>query len=235
MTTTMNTRLFAFIAFIMLIPLSAQESNPKAPDYQLIKKNIENKNSEFYYPKLLKKLKENDTLITKEQYQHLYFGYTFQKEYNPYKKSKNDEKLNQYYRGENITEKDVPKVIRALKEALEENPLDLRAMNYLAYMHHMSNDESMAKKISRNFHGLFEAITSSGDGMKCESAMHVISVSHEYVFLNMFQLEIISQSYNGTCDYLQFEKDKYKVPGIYFNVSQLREKSMELLKSKFDK
>lgn len=41
MTTTMNTRLFAFIAFIMLIPLSAQESNPKEPDYQLIKKNIE--------------------------------------------------------------------------------------------------------------------------------------------------------------------------------------------------
>lgn len=228
----MNKRFFIFIALFILIPLSAQENKLKTPDYQSIKKNIEDKNSEFYYPKLLKRLKENDTLMTKEQYHHLYFGYTFQKEYNPYKRSKNEEELTKYYRGEDVTEKDIPKIIKAFSKELEEDPLNLRAMNYLAYMYHMNNDESMAKKISRNFHDLFEVIISSGDGMKCESAMHVIAVSHEYVFLNMFQLEINSQSYDGTCDYLLFEKDKYKVPGVYFNVSKLKERNLELMPSK---
>jgi hypothetical protein len=44
--------------------LFSQENTPKAPDYISIKKNISDKNSNLYYPVLLKKLAVNDTLIT---------------------------------------------------------------------------------------------------------------------------------------------------------------------------
>ncbi|MFZ4930417.1 DUF4919 domain-containing protein [Chryseobacterium sp. Mn2064] len=209
--------LFFFIGFTFL---QAQKLKFKAPDYSLIEKNIQDKNSEFYYPKLLKRLQQNDTILTNDEYRHLYFGYIFQKSYSPYKISKKAEEMTKYYRGEGITEKDLPKGIQLFKEALEENPLDIRAMNYLAYMYHLTNDETTAKKIAENFRGLLEAILSSGDGLTCETGFHVISVTDEYVMMNRFQMEPISQSYKGQCDYQKFEKDKYTVPGLYFNVSK---------------
>ncbi|MGH1519811.1 DUF4919 domain-containing protein [Chryseobacterium sp. JK1] len=216
--------LFFFIGFTLL---HAQKLKFKAPDYPLIEKNIQDKNSELYYPKLLKRLQQNDTLLTNDQYRHLYFGYLFQKSYNPYKISKKAEEMTRYYRGEGITEKDLPKGIQLFKEALEENPLDIRAMNYLAYMYHLINDEGAAKKIAENFRGLLEAILSSGDGLTCETGFHVISVTDEYVMMNRFQMESISQSYKGQCDYQKFEKDKYTVPGLYFNVSKFYGKILD--------
>ncbi|MEN2436856.1 DUF4919 domain-containing protein [Weeksellaceae bacterium A-14] len=228
----MHKKLFTIYFCFFIIFSFGQKIDFKAPNYNEIKNNIENKNSEYYYPNLLSKLKQNDTLLTKDQYKHLYFGYIFQKDYNPYKIGKNDDKLAKYYKGE-FEETEIPDVITTLKQALEEFPLDLRAMNFLAYMYHESKNEEMARMVSINFHGLFESILSSGNGNKCGTAFHVISVSHEYVFLNMFELENQTQSFDGKCDFLQFEKDKYKVPGIYFNVEKLQEKNIRILKSKF--
>ncbi|PIF47528.1 uncharacterized protein DUF4919 [Chryseobacterium sp. 52] len=217
----MNIKVFFFLLIVTLSGiLQAQKTEFKAPDYSLIQKNIEDKSSEFYYPNLLKRLKQNDTLLTANQYRHLYFGFTFQKDYKPYEISKKDKEMGKYYRGEDISEKDMPKGIKLFREALEEDPLNLRAMNYLAYMYHLTNDDATAKKIAGNFHGLLSAILTSGDGLKCETGFHVISVSHEYVLLNMFQMESKSQSYDGKCDYQEFEKDQYKIPGFYFDVSK---------------
>lgn len=211
---------FAVLILLLFNFSKAQKIEFRAPDYSSIQRNIEDKKSEFYYPDLLKKLKENDTLITKDQYRHLYYGYTFQPDYEPYKIDDNFEEMTKFYRGD-VSEKDLPKGIKLFRKALEKNPLDLRAINYLAYMYHMNKDEATAKKLSINFHGLLEAFLSSGDGLKCETAFHVISVSHEYVLMNMFQMESKSQSYDGKCDYQEFEKDKYKIAGLYFDVSKL--------------
>ena len=76
------------------------------------KKNIEDKNSEFYYPKLLKRLKQNDTLLTSNQYRHLYFWIHLPKEYQPYKTGKKSEEVAKYYRGESISQKDLSKGIQ---------------------------------------------------------------------------------------------------------------------------
>lgn len=61
------------LLFSILIISSIAYSQTKqyeAPDYKMISKNIENRDSEFYYPKLMDKLKASDTLITEEQYNH---------------------------------------------------------------------------------------------------------------------------------------------------------------------
>lgn len=201
--------------------LFSQENISKAPDYISIKKKISDKNSNLYYPALLKKLAVNDTLITDDEYQHLYYGYTLQPEYNPYGQTSEEEEIIKYYKAEKLEEKDYDKFIKLANQSLKEFPLDLRLMNYLAYIYHLKGDNVTAKKISTNFHGIFNAILSSGDGLKCETGIHVISVGHEYVLLNLFQLENVSQSLIGDCDFLAFEKDKYKVPGLYFNISVL--------------
>jgi len=211
-----------YILFLSLLFVSgfiySQTKEYEAPDYKVIQKNIENKDSEFYYPKLMNKLKANDTLITNDQYKHLYFGYTFQKDYHPYKTSENEKKLNSYFQKEDLKKSDYTEIIKISNAALNDFPLNLRVMNFLAYIYHLDGNEAMAKKVSHNFYGLFGAIFSSGDGRDCTTGFHVITVSHEYVVMNILQLEIASQSLSGDCDYLSLEKDKYKLPGVYFNI-----------------
>lgn len=219
---------FSFL-FLFLISgfFFCQSKEYEAPNYKVIQKNIENKDSEYYYPKLMDKLKANDTLITNDQYKHLYFGYTFQKDYHPYKTSENEKKLNSYFQKKDLKKSDYAEIIKISNVALNDFPLNLRVMNFLAYIYHLDGNEAMAKKVSHNFYGLFGAIFSSGDGRDCTTGFHVITVSHEYVVMNILQLEIASQSLTGDCDYLALEKDKYKLPGVYFNITKLKEKGFD--------
>lgn len=218
--------LFFSLVFISNF-VSSQTKEYEAPDYKVIEKNIENKDSEFYYPKLMDKLKANDTLITRDQYRHLYFGHTFQKEYHPYQISENDKKLIPYFQSKDLKKSDYAEIIKISNASLKEFPLNLRVMNFLAYIYHLDGNEAMAKKVSHNFYGLFGAIFSSGDGRDCKTGFHVISVSHEYVVMNILQLETTSQSLSGDCDYLSLPKDKYKLPGVYFNITKLKEKGFD--------
>ena len=142
------------LLFSILIISSIAYSQTKqyeAPDYKMISKNIENRDSEFYYPKLMDKLKASDTLITEEQYNHLYFGYTFQKEYQPYSKSDQELKLTKYFQSDELKKSDFAEIIKISKEALKEFPLNLRVMNFLAYVYHLDGNEEMAKKFLRIF------------------------------------------------------------------------------------
>lgn len=219
---------FLFFSLILISNFSfSQQKEYEAPNYKVIQKNIENKDSEFYYPKLMDKLKANDTLITKDQYRHLYFGYTFQKEYHPYQISENDKKLITYFQSKDLKKSDYAEIIKISNASLKEFPLNLRVMNFLGYIYHLDGNEAMANKVSHNFYGLFGAIYSSGDGRDCKTGFHVIAVSHEYVVMNMLELEIASQGLSGDCDYLNLPKDKYKLPGVYFNITKLKEKGFD--------
>lgn len=221
-----------FIAIALFISgfIYAQQEEHKKPDYDIIKKNIENKDSDFYYDKLLKRLQENDTLLTHDEYLHLYYGATLQKDYQPYGYSPYDKELRTYYNKENLDQKDYQPFIELANKSLKEYPLDLRLIHFLSYVHYLNGDEIMDKKVSANFQGLMRAILSTGDGLTCETGIHVLWVNHEYIILNLFDLESRGQSLVGNCDYLRFEKDKYKIPGMYFNVSKLFEKSAEMFR-----
>lgn len=55
-------------------------------------------------------------------------------------------------------------------------------------------------------------------------------VDHEYILLNLFEIESKEQSLVGNCDYLSFEKGVYNVEGIYFNVEKMLENERKALK-----
>src|SRR5436190_10472304 len=171
------------IIALLLLLLSnlfyAQETKFVIPDYEKIKKEISNKESKYYYPTLLKRFMENDTLLTNEDYRHLYYGFTYQPGYKPYQIGKNDDKMRKYFK--NIESNEYDQFIKLANQALKENPFDLRVLNFLGYVYHLKGDDVTSKKVSKSFKGIIKAITSSGDGLKCESGFHVISVSDEYV------------------------------------------------------
>ncbi len=224
-------RHFLTFHFLLLLcgNVNSQEFSFQKPDYELIKAEIQDSTSIYFYPKLMSRLVIYDTTLTNEDYRHLYYGYPFQNEYEPYWISPYEEELLKYYRSETVKEKHYDRIIKLATLSVDEFPFDLRQMNYLGYVYHLKGDENMAKKVSYRLHGTIGAIMSTGDGMSCESGYHVISTSHEYALLNLFQFQLESQALTGDCDYLEIVKDERNVEGLYFNIKKLFEKSWEKL------
>ncbi|MDQ6470710.1 DUF4919 domain-containing protein [Flavobacterium sp. LHD-80] len=218
-----------FVSLLIGISSFAQENDFKIPDYKQIEKEIQDKKSPFYYPNLMDRLVKNDTLMTHDEFRHLYFGYVFQPKYNAFWRSPDEKKLNEIFEKEKMETKDYDEAIKLINHTLIEFPFDLRQLNLLAYTHHLKGDEVSAKTASFKFHSILNAILSSGDGKKCESGFHVILVEHEYVLLNVFELESKAQSLVDKCDYLSFEKGKYNVDGIYFNIEKMLENETKSL------
>ncbi|WP_228520692.1 DUF4919 domain-containing protein [Flavobacterium sp. JLP] len=226
----MMRKILLIAIFLVGITAFAQENNFKIPDYKAIEKAIQDKNSSYYYPKLMERLVKNDTLLTHDDYRHLYFGYVFQPKYNAFWRSPDEKKLHEFYNKEQLETKDYDEVINLINHSLSDFPFDLKQLNFLGYVYHLKGDDDLAQKTSVKFHSIINAILSSGDGQKCESGFHVILVDHEYVLLNVFELESKSQSLVGNCDFLSFEKGKYKVDGIFFNIEKMLENEMKGLK-----
>ena len=227
-----NTLLLLAVLLLTATEIKAQEQPFKAPNYELIKKEIQDKASNFYYPKLLERLAVNDTLLSKEDYDHLYFGYVFDPKFDAFYKSADEEKLSEYYRSGKLDEKDYDKIIKLAEHAITVYPFDLRPMNYLAYIYHLKGDEINAKKMAIRFNKILGIILSSGNGLTCETGFHVISVSDEYMLLNTLKLKVKAQSLTGNCDYMSFEKGMYKVDGLYFNIEKILKNEMEHFKKK---
>lgn len=222
-----------YLIIMLFIQMAfCQEVSFKAPDYKEIKKEIENKSSAYYYPKLMERFTANDALITKEEYRYLYYGYVFNPKYSSFFRSPDEEKISKFYRSETIDPKDYDEIIRLSEHTLSLFPFDLRMINFLSYIHNLKGDTATSKRWSDKFNNIMETIMSTGDGKTCETGFHVISVSHEYALINTFQLEVESQSLIKNCDYLAFEKGKYKIDGIYFSIGKILEDESKLFGGK---
>ena len=205
-----------------LSSLHAQEFNFTAPNYDLIATTISDSTSSYYYPKLYSRLLQYDTTLNVEEYKILYFGYTLQPEYEPYWRSPYEDKLAKYYQMETLNEHDQDSLVFYALKSISINPFDLRQLNSLAYAYHLKGDEETSSKISQRFQGIIAAIVTSGDGLTCQSAFHVISTGHEYVILDMFQLQFVSQLLTADfCDLLRVKKDQRGIDGIYFNIRRI--------------
>jgi hypothetical protein len=210
--------------------LAQQPPSFTIPDYKAIEKEINDKKSAFFYPALMDRLAKNDTLLNQEEFRHLYFGYVFQPKYNAFWKSSDEKKLQQFYNKEKLDTADYDEIIKLANHSLSEFPFDLNQLNYLTYIYHLKGDENAAKITAFKFHNIINAIFSSGDGKKCETGFHVLLVEHEYVILKLFDVESKSQSLVDHCDYLSFEKGKYQVDGIYFNIEKMLENESKLFR-----
>lgn len=224
---TIKSITFVLLMLLLTPNIFAQENQFKAPDYNWIKEEIQKKDSKYNYKTQLERFKANDTTFTAEEYRNLYFGYFFQKEYSAFSGADDThDKLVKYYQSEKIDKSDYPKIIKLSNKALQDDPFDLRVMNFLAYVYHLDGNDDMAKKLSIKFQNIITTILATGDGKTCETGFHVLSVSHEYVLLNVLELQSVSQSLVSNCDYQAFEKGKYKIDGIYFSIGKILENEM---------
>ena len=229
--------LVAFLSLAALLVLDSCSSSKKtttrkgdtsivanAPDYKRIKKEINTKGSEFYYPELLRRFQAADTTLTAEQLYYFYYGTATRPDYNPYRLN-NYDGVKEALSGDTVTEEGWRKAAQVIDEELESDPTNLRFHVYrqMAYSNLYGKESREAADAYNQVMMLFSTIMSSGNGKTPETAFHVISTTDEYGLMDMLGLSLKSQSLverNGrSYDLMEFQENKYDLESIYFDVT----------------
>lgn len=226
----MNKIIKLILLFLIFIGnVNAQEVEFRSVDYNAIEKTIKDKKSEFYYPTLMERFQKMDTTMTVEHLYHLYYGQTFQKEFDinaVITKPKNIEAI------EDKESAPTPAEVKILKEYYTEiyhnQPFDdLSNIEILAIIYSFEENEDMIKKLLKMYYGLVDALLLTGDGNSLETAIDVITVKHEYNLLNLFGLYSENQSLlkekGRSYDLLSAKNEEDKEFEVYFDVTRLFE------------
>jgi hypothetical protein len=208
--------LFAFEIF-------SQEAKYFAPEYGKMRLQIFDNTSPFFYPKLFERYQAGDTTLTVEDFRFLYYGYTFQSKFIPYQKSKYADKMIAYMKKGTLTETELNEFIKLAEQNLRDLPFDIRTINILAYSYKQKQDSISYQIADFKKKMIIKAILSSGNGLKENTAFHVIDPSHEFDFLNEMGMQYAGSSdmTTGLCDYLIVQSNDSKVQGYYFNISRI--------------
>lgn len=211
--------LIACVILLSSTMLAAQDTTFLRPDYKQIEKNVQKKNSPFYWPDLFKRFNSGDTSLTLQELHHFYFGFTFQDDYSPYSGSGDTEKARELY-GKEADEKNLKELLKVTKESLSRNPFDMEMINLQLYSYDKLGDKENFDRVLYQLRWIYDVILSSGDGTSKENCFYVIFVSHEYKVINYLEFEFGgSQSLIEHYDYLELEKNEYDIEGFYFDIT----------------
>ena len=228
----------AFLSLAALLVLDSCSSSKKtttrkgessivanAPDYKRIKKEVNTKGSEFYYPELLRRFEAADTTLTAEQLYYFYYGTATRPDYNPYKTS-NYDALHKALEKETPEKEDWENAAKAIDEQLKTDPTNIRFHMY-KHMIYRNLYGPEAKKTFDAYNQvvmLLSAVTSTGDGRSKETAFHVICVTDEYGIMDVLGLSPKMQSlvhgdHGQSYDVMELEKNEYGLESMYFNIT----------------
>ncbi|MBO4871746.1 MAG: DUF4919 domain-containing protein [Muribaculaceae bacterium] len=208
------------------IGLAQSSSNNKVTkvDFNHVKEVIENPKSIYYYPKLLQSFQSNDTVMTVEAYRNLYYGYTFQEDYNPFRESVYSNVVEQLYYKQPHTRAECDSIDKYAALALNDNIFDLNQMQYYIFV--LKEKKKHARVAIRQFrlNRIIAAIMSSGKGTK-EEPWVVIAPEHEYNIVNFLGFVATDHRDEGNgIEYITVEpKEGKSVQGFYFDVRRMME------------
>jgi len=189
------------------------------PDFDAIKKEISKKKSEFFYEDLMNRYKSGDTSLTNTDFHYLYYGYTFQPQFAPYDRCAALDKQKPYFNKEELTLQDCDSIIKYAEICLDFFPFDIRQMNNLGYVYIVKEQFTEATFWLRRANSILETILASGEGTTKESALYVITVTHEYDILEALQLRSTTQSLiQNKYDYMEVSANDRNIKGLYFNI-----------------
>ena len=196
-----------------------------APDYQRLKKEINTKGSEFYYPELLRRFEEADTTLTLEQMYYFYYGTATRPEYNPYKMAKYDA-LREALEKDAPEKEDWEKAAQEIDKELETDPTNIRFhfYKYIVCKNLYGPESEKTLNADNQVVMLLSAVTSTGDGRSKETALHVICVTDEYGIMDVFglspkQQSLVHDDYGQSYDVMDLEKNEYGLESMYFNIT----------------
>lgn len=218
-----------FILFIAIfsayLALFAENKSEK-PDLESIRQATLDENSQYYYPKLMRKFLSNDTVMGYDHFKHLYYGALFQEDYDPYRAPYNEEELQRLtplYSQQSHTYRQKKEMLEYAQAAIADNPLDLVQLKNLIYVYEHNGKVNLAKIWKNKLNHLLEVIGTSGTGASQDAAWYIVYPRHEFDFLNITGLSV-----QGT-EFVPPYYEKVTVPGkdapvnYYFNLQPVLE------------
>ena len=204
---------------------TAKKPEPVRPDLEQIKAEVSNPRSKYYYPKRMGRYQENETIMTLDDYRHLYYGYLFQEDFNPYRHNAIAKAKEPLYYKQNHTRAELDSIITYAHMGLADNPFDLTQMNFLIFALRSRGKVNLANIWQFRLNHLLEAIVSSGTGTDPDNAWYVIDPRHEYNIINFQNAVAKSQHYQEPYfDCIEVEKKGSAEPTTYyFNIKNLLE------------
>jgi hypothetical protein len=210
------------ILFIILIFLFnsffASAQKVLTVDLDLIKKNINDKSSPFYYPALIQRFERGDTTLTSEQYKHIYYGHSFSENFSPYNENKGLDSFFKLYRQENFKDA-LPYALKAIHA----DPVNLALTYKILICYHVLEQKDSARFYAKRYYPLLDVIYDSGNGRSIQTAMVVTNVGDEYEILHDSKLKSTGQFLlDGPTDKLvldeESQKKEPKIKELFFNV-----------------
>ena len=217
-----NTLLFLFALFAGVRAFAQEEEVVRAPDNDLIREEIFNRTSPYYYPDLYSRYWQGDTTLTIEDYRHLYYGFVWQPEYKPFETPLAHDKILMILESDSLGIRDFLEIIQLGEEAMVREPFDPSLINFLVYAYGSIGDTINERINYYRLEGILGAIRSSGTGLSEKSPWHIIYFSHVKDFLASANIrckkeQIISRS----VAYLPPLVKQKGVKGYYFDFSRI--------------
>ena len=164
-------------------------------DFDEIKFEIQNSQSNYYYPLLIERFLDFDTSFTETEFRYIYYGSIYSDYYSPYRTSDNEKRFI-----EKFNQKKFEEAITYGNEVLKENPVNLRFLFRMFICYQELHDITTAYQYASMYYPLLNVILHSGDGRSKQTAFVVVSVSDEYVILNELELTWTTQALSGRTD-----------------------------------
>ncbi len=217
-------KIIPLLLIIVATVSHAQDVTYSAPDFDEIEKSVRDFDSQYYYPRLMNRYLQGDTAFTDKELTYLYYGYTYQEDYDPYRDIKyHTVDIDDLYNKESHTAAECDTIIKYAQLVLDDFPFEFRQMNMLAYAYAQKGDTQTSAFWNNRMRRLLNVILHTGDGIKPETAWYVISSVHEYDII--YCLGLLPTGYTFVEPMYDFIDIKpvagKKEEGYYFNVSRM--------------
>ncbi len=181
----------------------------------------------FFYDNLQKRYSDAQQSLTMLdlEYKCLYYGYTFQKDYQPYKYEKMMRTFQRALeKGEHVTAQKVGQQI------FESEPFNLQLIAQLRDSYTHTGQLMEAKAWERRYNMLIKTILSSGDGFSSSTAFVVNTGKDELAVLEYLGLEVETQTLVDYCEIIKVaQPNEQGIENLYFSIRKPLEKLERLV------
>lgn len=216
--------LITAIIICCALGMAAQEYLPQlkreAPDLEQIKREVNDRGSQYFYPKLMREHLSNDTTMKVDKYRHLYLGYMFQEDFYPYREAKIPAHIKELYSKSKLTRADADSILKYADIALADNPLDLYQMLYKVQAFRLKHKQAHADIWTNKIKYLVYAIMSTGNGRDELNPWWVVAPQHEYFLIQFLGYFPHKHEFNSPAYEIVTAADPYGYDTrFYFNIS----------------
>jgi hypothetical protein len=203
--------------FWCLFGLGILSARGQQVDLKEIEYAIKNPESRFFYPALLKRFNALDTTLKKEEFSHLYYGFSFRDDYAPFEMDELEKRLKDLNYAKRFDE------VIELADSIEESvPTDLTVLFEKSYaLKSLGKKEEIVARSKYNV--LLRSILASGDGKSPETAYRVVFFGDELEVLSALGFKVVERETilknNRFYDVWRLGKNRQKLDQLYFDVT----------------